>query len=393
MASTIKCPYCGASVSSDQPSCPGCGAPNDSYLAYTPSLDLTPKTIAELKDYCAVHQIPLEQLRFCIGENDHSPRLYGIYRDGHYVVAYKNKSDGSRSVRYRGTDEATAVKLFLERLLSECRKQGIDTGDSTEVRSLPRESKGPPKTIAELQAYCQRHGMPLEKMRFFIGQDYPSPRAFGIYRDGKNVVVYKNKSDGSRAIRYQGPDEARGVREIYTKLLDECHSRGIYPDGKPVTRSSGGSSKKRKGSGSSGCVFGCLGFFVEHFFLLIGIFIVVVLLTLLITHAGDGYYRRPGEDRIYYQYASQWYYSDDEGDYWHESYFSPKINGTSLESLGNDWDSDWGVSDFRESSAWDDLHSSSSSDYDSWDSSDSDWSSSSDYDSWDSGGTDWDSDW
>ena len=49
-------------------------------------------------------------------------------------------------------------------------------------------------------------------------------------------------------------------------------------------------------------------------------------------------------------------------------------------SLGEDWSSDWGVSDFKSSSTWEELHESHSS-------------SSSDYDSWDSGDTDWDSDW
>ena len=46
-------------------------------------------------------------------------------------------------------------------------------------------------------------------MRFFIGEDFREARAFGIYKAGENrFVVYKNKSDGSRAVRYDGPDEA-----------------------------------------------------------------------------------------------------------------------------------------------------------------------------------------
>ena len=46
--------------------------------------------------------------------------------------------------------------------------------------------------------------------------------------------------------------------------------------------------------------------------------------------------------------------------------------------MGEDWDSNWGVSNFKSSSTWDEInesHSSSSSDYDSWDSSDTDWDS------------------
>ena len=103
-----------------------------------------------------------------------------------------------------------------------------------------------PKTIQELQEFCDSKGMPLEKMRFFIGKDFREPCAFGIYKDGSWYVVYKNKDNGSRAVRYHGPDEAYAVKEIYLKLLDECHNRGIYPDrdatgteesAEPVTKS------------------------------------------------------------------------------------------------------------------------------------------------------------
>ena len=87
-----------------------------------------------------------------------------------------------------------------------------------------------PKTIAELKEYCAERGMPLPKMRFFIGEDFREPCAFGIYRDGDSFVVYKNKSGGDRIVRYSGPDEAAAVHELFVKLLDECHARGIYPE-------------------------------------------------------------------------------------------------------------------------------------------------------------------
>ncbi len=76
-----------------------------------------------------------------------------------------------------------------------------------------------PQTIEELKAFCAEKGMPLEKMRFFIGENIQEPKAFGIYRDENDrFVVYKNKADGSRAVRYSGPDEAYAVRELYLKL-------------------------------------------------------------------------------------------------------------------------------------------------------------------------------
>lgn len=100
-----------------------------------------------------------------------------------------------------------------------------------------------PHTIKELQEFCAERGMPLERMRFFIGIDYKEPRAFGVYYDevSNEYVTYKNKDTGERAIRYHGPSEEIAVNELYLKLLDECHKRGIYPetpDGKPVTSTS-----------------------------------------------------------------------------------------------------------------------------------------------------------
>ena len=106
-----------------------------------------------------------------------------------------------------------------------------------------------PKTIEELREYCAERGMPLLRMRFFVGEDYREPKAFGIFKAGENrYIVYKNKADGSRAVRYDGPDEAYAVKELFDKLLSECHNRGIYPDG-VVQRSSGSTAtgaKRRK---------------------------------------------------------------------------------------------------------------------------------------------------
>ena len=79
-----------------------------------------------------------------------------------------------------------------------------------------------PKTVDELKAYCEARNLPTEKMRFFIGEDYREPKAFGIYEDADGAfVVYKNKADGTRAVRYSGPDEAYAVRELFLKMQQE----------------------------------------------------------------------------------------------------------------------------------------------------------------------------
>lgn len=57
--------------------------------------------------------------------------------------------------------------------------------------------------------------------KIFIGINYKKPKAFGIYQDGDQFIVYKNKANGERAIRYQGTDEAYAVNELYLKLKSE----------------------------------------------------------------------------------------------------------------------------------------------------------------------------
>ena len=109
-----------------------------------------------------------------------------------------------------------------------------------------------PHTIKELAEYCAERNMPLHRMRFFIGENYQKPKAFGIYQNSAGeFVVYKNKADGSRSIRYIGRDEEYAVKELYLKLLDECHKRNIWPDtpdGKPpkITRTNPNNGNKKK---------------------------------------------------------------------------------------------------------------------------------------------------
>jgi hypothetical protein len=267
MASTGKCPYCGSTVRSDEQKCPNCGAANENYVAEMPRTVFLPKTIEELKEYCA------------------------------------------------------------------------------------------------------ERGMPLLRMRFFIGEDYREPRAFGIYRDGGNVVVYKNKADGSRAIRYQGPDEEHAVNEIFQKLLSECHNRGIYPDGAPETRSGGSYSRSKRKNNSKSILRMVLVWFL---------FIAFAAGIKGCAHRNDGYYSN-GNGKVYYLYGGDWYYTYDDNyaGYWYETSSFPEQNYQDY-NLGDTWTSDWGVSNFKNSSTWDSIqesHSSSSSDYDSWDSSDTDWDS------------------
>ena len=252
------------------------------------------------------------------------------------------------------------------------------------VVDLPRKVTDP-KTIEELQEYCAERGMPLLRMRFFIGQDFREPKAFGIYRDGSEFVVYKNKSDGSRSERYRGPDEAYAVRQLYDKLIVECHNRGIYPDGKPTryqpdngnryygSRYTGSGSSGGNGRNGSNGRNGRNGGSMRTVIIIIAVVIILFLLSQTFNSGPSGYYS-PGGYSGYSNYGGS--YGDGYGD-----------------SYGNSYN-DYGGYSYD----YDDYYDNGSSysyDYDddddrfsSWD---SDWDS--DWSDWDSGDTDWDSDW
>ena len=230
-----------------------------------------------------------------------------------------------------------------------------------------------PRTIEELKSFCREHNMPLAQMRFFIGQDYPDARAFGIYRDYTgDYVVYKNKADGSRAIRYRGPDEAYAVREIYLKLKDEtARRRGGVGSGTSV-RSSAGVIKKRAGIFSAP--------------IWIAIAVVLAFSFIRPSHSSrpnSGYYRY--DNNYYYYQGGDWYYYNSSMLDW----VAADIIDQELRTHYDDYytssyyHEDFGIEDFSDTSYYDP--------YADEDDSSDDWDY--DYDSWDAGDTDWDSDW
>lgn len=106
-----------------------------------------------------------------------------------------------------------------------------------------RSADNIPKTIEQLKDWYKAMKLPPEETtRFFIGKDTHAPKAFGIYQVGDVFVVYKNKSDGKRAIRYEGIDEAYAVNEIYMKLKDEILRQKAHNQKKKERASSGGRS-------------------------------------------------------------------------------------------------------------------------------------------------------
>lgn len=112
-----KCEYCDSYYDDTLPECPNCGAINKNVRRTN---NETPHTIEELQAFFAAKHIDENQVRFFIGKDVREPKCFGIYKNenGDFVV-YKNKSDGTRAIRYEGTDEAYAVNELFMRLENE----------------------------------------------------------------------------------------------------------------------------------------------------------------------------------------------------------------------------------------------------------------------------------
>ena len=212
--------------------------------------------------------------------------------------------------------------------------------------------------------------MPLEKMRFFIKEDRKEPRCFGIYQDtfSGHWVVYKNKDDGSRAVRYSGPDEAYAAQELWAKIQSEI---GLRRAKQPARQPSRGEIIRRR---------------VLAILLVAAIAVAGFMLVRWISRRPNrGYYLI--DDDVYYYQSSNWYYYDD-GDWLY--YYDP---------VDYDWynghyygSSYYGFDDYGDAFEYSDYYVEPSSDnrYSNDDDDDDDWDI---FDSWDSSDTDWSSDW
>ena len=259
-----------------------------------------------------------------------------------------------------------------------------------------KNDKGP-KTIEELKIWYKNRNLPdPEVTRFFIGVDYKKPKAFGIYKDDNGeFVVYKNKADGSRAVRYRGSDEEYAVNELLQRLKDEIvhqkASSGFKSDS--ATKSSFSkmdeeekSIRKNRGNGGYD---GRKTFFLSK---LLALFFIILVLILILKDANfnshKGYYRY--DDDVYYCISDDWYHYD--GGWTEVSSTAPGPVAISANYdeyfISKSWDPSIETTNWNNSSYYDRYHTSNSSSDDN--DSDYDWDSN---DSWDSGNTDWGSDW
>lgn len=235
---------------------------------------------------------------------------------------------------------------------------------------VKRTAYGVPATIEELRAYCSHHNLPLQDMRVFIGEDYRGAKAFGIYRDERTgrFIVYKNKADGTRAVRYEGDDEAYAVNELYLKIKERVDEQ-----------------KSHMGKQNTNAVEKMQRSVLRNF-------MKIMIVSMVVSIAFSMFVINTGPSRGYYDYRDHTYYYDRSDWYeWDETYeeWSPTQVDSELKKNHDDywqsgtWREDTGAGDFSESA----YYSETEWEDDDWD---SDWDSS---DSWDSSYDDWDSDW
>lgn len=222
---------------------------------------------------------------------------------------------------------------------------------------LQRNANEAPKTIEELKQWYVDHNLPDENItRFFIGKNYTEKRAFGIYKDEQtgNVVVYKNKDDGTRAIRYEGKDEAYGVNELYIRLKEEIINQKQHNLNKQQGR--------KRGIFNKGDLLTIIIVSV--------IFLIIFLTSIFSVLAPKRGYYLYDDDYYYYQNGSWYEYDDYSG--WGRAYSVPKDlkDNDSDYYESNYYYSTYGIDDFRDSSYYEETSSSSSSSS-SWNSSSS----------------------
>lgn len=232
---------------------------------------------------------------------------------------------------------------------------------------LVRSADGVPKTIDELKAFAVAKNIPLSQMRFFIGIDLREPRAYGIYRDEEgNFIVYKNKANGARTVRYKGKDQAYAVNEIYQKLRTEISEQNVYQsrnegntqqyyqsqDENKVQQHQQSRDTYQKSYGRTPNISN------DKASNRVGVIIFIIIAVIVFSGVLGGIY-----SAFSHSYHSSFYYDDswdsdysDDYDYWDDD-----------DSWSDDWSDEW-------SDDWDG---------DDWDI---------DYD-WDDSYSDWDSDW
>ncbi|MCR4648721.1 MAG: hypothetical protein K5776_06555 [Lachnospiraceae bacterium] len=380
----IKCEYCGSMFDDTLEKCPNCGADNSNVRKSTPD---SPTTIEGLKEWYASKGLPPEDItRFFIGKDIKEPRAFGIYKDentGNFIV-YKNKDNGTRAVRYEGSDEAFAVNEIHTRLKQEILQQ---KGRNAANKASKSDNRNASKKRTKNKK-SRRRGLSSSLSSFLlIGISMTVLIIIMILERGPDVGYYNYQN----ALYYHYGEDENGWA-LYDTEINDWKKMGYSPD---VIRH----RKNQKDyylSSDYNSSYGGYDFADSQ----------VYQDYLHNFKVNVGYYSYG--DSVYYHMKEAdddgWYFYNSDDDDWHS------VNSDSIPSelthadMADDfwytpnWSSETQISDFSQTEEYQDYQeelrrkeeeSSNSSSHDS-DDSDYSWDSS---DSWDSGGSDWDSDW
>ena len=382
----ITCEYCNSMFNDTLEKCPNCGAPNKNVRRST--ID-QPTTIEELKEWYASKGLPPEHVtRFFIGVDYRNPKAFGIYRDentGNFVV-YKNKADGTRAVRYEGTDEAYAVNELFTRLKQEILEQ--------KSNNLKKNSSG----------YTQKR-----RSKGCLSQISSAGIVFFIILTILGLAGYLKFSEMPSKIGYYACNDIDSYKgKIFYHYIEDKYSWAVFDEEKGEWKKTSVYPAAKFERWKNGKNY----FLSEEYDSSYGgedfknSFVYIDSLNGF--NVDKGYYSY--NDDVYYHMKNNqdegWYvYDDDDGD-WDSVFFLDVPADLKHQTVANDfwytpdWDSETQITDFeeteeyidyqeelqrqaeRQSTSSDSGSSSSDNDY-SWDSGDS----------WDSGTTDWGSDW
>lgn len=379
----ITCEYCNTLFNDTLEKCPNCGAVNKNVRRSTPD---QPTTIEELEHWYKEKGLPpYEVTRFFIGQNYKNPKAFGIYKDNDNFIVYKNKADGTRAIRYEGTDEAYAVNELLTRLKQEILEQkrhnleNRSSNKSQSVNSIPYSVK-----------YKQ------EKTNYDIVKKEKTK--YDIVKKEKEIEDDKYSYIKNFDINKVVAEEEQ--RQKVEKELKKIKWKNMPFDIKV----------KHVIDNITFFMSDIFMFLLKKFYFVLLILFTTVYFFMSMHNVATGYYQY--DDDIYYHadlnHKDGWFYYDNSTSDWTEVYYKDVPVELTDHSKSEDfwftptWDPATQYTDFQTTDQYTeyiDNHSwdwSSDGDAD-WDSSssfdsDSDYSWDSD-DSWDSDYTDWDSDW
>lgn len=380
----IKCEYCESMFDDTLENCPACGAPNKNVRRSTPD---QPTTIEELQEWYHAKGLPPENVtRFFIGKDIREARAFGIYKDessGNFIV-YKNKADGSRAVRYEGTDEAYAVNELHTRLKQEILEQkGRNVANQRSGKTAPKRRKKS-SSLSAFILFLVIMLIPGSLIGYLYMQKTPAKQGYYMCNDDEH---YKGK-----LFYHYGSNEYGWA--TYDEEKSEWRKTSVYPSGKLERQVK---AKKYYLSPEYDSKYGGTDFKESLLYedYLNGF------------NVSQGYYSYG--DNYYYHMKPQddagWYIYDTDDEDWSYVPFSSVPADLKHQSVATDfwytptWDETTQITDFEETDDYQEYQSDLKRQAEeranrdnSYDDDDDDYSWDSN-DSWDSGGTDWDSDW